>query len=49
MEENKYASLDDEKIRELKDLEEEFGYTLVAYEAGSFKGDQPGISEMNSL
>ncbi|WP_397536331.1 hypothetical protein [Rummeliibacillus pycnus] len=48
MEENKYASLNDEKLKELKDLEEEFGYTLVAYEAGAFKGDQPRVSETNS-
>jgi len=49
VEDNNYASLNDEKLRELKDLEEEFGYTLVAFESGAYKDDQSGISETNSL
>ena len=49
MEENKFAPLNEEKLKELKDLEEKFGYTLVAFEKGTFKGNQPGISETDSL
>ncbi|WP_170061534.1 hypothetical protein [Rummeliibacillus pycnus] len=49
MEENKFASLSEEKLKELKDLEEKFGYTLIAYETGNFKGNQPGINETSSL
>lgn len=37
MEENKYASLSEEQVRELKQLEERFGYTLVAYDTGTYK------------
>lgn len=31
-EENNYATLDAQKVQELKTLEEQFGYALVAYE-----------------
>ncbi len=39
MEDNKYAALNDEKLKELKKLEEKFGYTLVAYETKSHSGN----------
>lgn len=45
MEENTYAKLDDQKLKELKELEEKFGFALVAFETGN----QHGTNEANSL
>ncbi|MBO2537181.1 MULTISPECIES: hypothetical protein [Rummeliibacillus] len=45
MEENKYAKLDDEQLKELQELEEKFGYTLIAFDTGNDQGvNQDGIS-----
>lgn len=48
MEENKYASLSEEQLRELKELEEKFGYTLVAYDTGTFR-EQSGNRDSSFL
>ncbi|MGG0655900.1 hypothetical protein [Rummeliibacillus pycnus] len=49
MEENKYASLNEEKVKELKELEEKFGYALVAYDTDATKGSQSNNSDSSFL
>ncbi|MGX9136196.1 uroporphyrinogen-III decarboxylase [Rummeliibacillus sp. JY-2-4R] len=41
MNDTKYATLNEEKLKELKKLEEKFGYTLVAYDTKGNSGSHP--------
>ena len=40
MEGNKYAKLDDKKVKELKVLEKKFGFTLVAFDTANNQGQR---------
>lgn len=48
-ENNNYATLDAQKVQELKKLEEQFGYALVAYETIVPLNENQATNEINPL